>query len=166
MARVLCRPGFVGLMLHRRDGPILAHNLVRREAILWAIDEERLPAIARDCDPAEGLPDTITTAPTRGATLFGERSAAWEIAEAIRRTLTMGAGDDTRGRAATLDEITERARSELARIGSLEAACDRAADRERLEREWRGAGFAVLGHNPVTGPDGLDFAEFHWLVRE
>lgn len=41
-ARVLRNGGTLAILTHRQDGPILAHNLKRREQIRWVIDEKKL----------------------------------------------------------------------------------------------------------------------------
>ena len=135
LARVVSPGGKVGLMTHRLDGPILAHNVSRRAGIAWAIEEHKLVSKAKGSlrmramgGPA--VPPLIANAPLEGAAEHGEGSAAWEIAEAIRQTLAMGARDHPGRVAATLDEIGKQAENEMGRIASLEAACVAAASPE------------------------------------
>jgi len=165
-ARVLRPGGRLALLTHRKDGPILAHNLARREAILWAIEKRDLPTIAKNSLRLRQLglapmPEAVQAAPAQGAAQFGAQSAAWEIAEAIRRTPIMGARDHPANVAATIDAIVEQARNELGRIASLEMACEATAHRASFDRAIEAAGFARQHHEEVIDPQsGRCFADF------
>ena len=167
-ARVLKRGGSVGLICHRPDGPIVAHNAKRRDAILWALEEKDLISAARKAAlmrPAQGLaggmpmvgapvlgsglgraapaalPQEIAAAPAQGAALFGQHSAAWEMAEAIRQTLILGQRAPAAQVVQALDDIAAQARNELGRIASLEAAASTAGDGAPVIAAMRDAGF-------------------------
>ncbi|SMQ62164.1 Methyltransferase domain-containing protein [Altererythrobacter xiamenensis] len=153
-ARVLGKGGTLAILTHRQDGPILAHNLKRREQIRWAIDEKNLPDIARKSLQLRGrgiftIPTAIQQAPEEGARLHGPQSAAWEIAEALRQTLAMSRHDHPANVARLIDTMVFHARNELGRIASLEAACATTADEERFTAAIEAAGFEPTGIEPV-----------------
>ncbi len=168
IARVLKAGGKAGLMTHRGDGPILAHNLARRDAIAWAIDDEALVEKAKKSLALRalghlGAPPALTAAPAHGAQKFGEQSAAWEIAEAVRQTLVMGARDHPANVAATLDRIAGQARNELGRIASLEKACRKADSEDGLAEAFYNAGLTQTAINELAEPGEPAFAQFRVL---
>lgn len=170
IARVVRRGGLVGLLTHRGDGPILEHNLRRREAIRWAIEEKDLVGTARrslDLRSASGsVPPLLAQAPAEGARRFGEGSAGWEIAEAVRRTLVLGVRDHPANVARLLDTIAARAANELGRIASLEAACAQADDAAALARAFTAAGIEPIETRDVAEQGaGRPFAHFRLLRR-
>lgn len=170
LARVLAPDGSAGLMTHRQDGPILAHNLERRAQIRWAIEEKNLPEIAiRSLElravGVSDIPAAILSAPQEGAARFGPRSAAWEIPEAIRQCLVMGRGDNPANVTRLIRTIAAKASNELARIASLEAACAQTADEEGLVQALRSAGLIQVSAEPVSEAAGHPpFADFR-LIR-
>ena len=157
LARVTRSGGLVALRTHRKDGPILEHNLNRRAAIDWVLHDQGLIEKAKGSLAMRNLgggpvPPLIAQAPEQGAAKFGAQSAAWEIAEAIRRTLLMGARDDPRRVAATLDEIARQAANEIGRIASLEAACGTAAS-DAFEPALADAGLESVSTVPLSEAD-------------
>ncbi|GAA4643167.1 hypothetical protein GCM10023115_11270 [Pontixanthobacter gangjinensis] len=169
VARVLKPDGLVGLITHRIDGPILAHNLARREQIGWAINEQDLIEVAKGNLKlrATGL-QTVSTkvmnAPALGARQFGQGSAAWEIAEAVRQTLSLGARDHPANVARLLDTILGHARNEIGRINSLEAACKQTADAEGFLSAVNAAGLEQLSAEPMNDRvSDRPFADFRML---
>lgn len=143
--RVLAPGGSVALMTHRLDGPILAYSLARRDQIRWAIEEESLPDRAKRSlllrqSGVAIVPPAIVEAPMRAAQRFGQGSAGWEIAEALRRTLAWSGGDHPVQIGTAIDAITMQARHEMARIDALEQACHRMADAERFAAALRRVG--------------------------
>ncbi len=165
-ARVLRDDGVLAILTHRQDGPILAHNIKRRAQILWAIEEQGLPELAkRSLQLRRGglavVPEAITVAPAQGAAAHGAQSAAWEIAEAIRQSLVMGARDHPANVARLIDTIVSRARNELGRIASLEAACATTADEATFAHALEMAGFEALANEPLTeSGQTTPFADF------
>lgn len=147
LVRVL-RPGAViGIMTHRIDGPILAHNVKRKQQIEWALNDQSLIAIAKQSLAMRdrGLPlssPKLVEAPAEGARLFGPASAAWEIAEAIRRTMVLGSGHPSAHVAQTLNMIADQAANELGRIASLQAACETTSDDRAFQSALEQGGLA------------------------
>lgn len=164
--RALREGGTLAILTHRQDGPILAHNLKRRAQIQWAIEEQGLPELAkRSLQLRSGglavVPLAISEAPAKGAAEHGAQSAAWEIAEAIRQSLAMGARDHPANVARLIDTIVSRARNELGRIASLEAACATTADEAQFDAAICEAGFEVVDNVPlVEAGKGQPFANF------
>ena len=168
IARVSQDGALVGLITHRGDGPILAHNVERRDAIRWAIDEEKLVEVARKSLALRyfglhGAAPGIARAPAEGARRFGPRSAAWEIAEAIRQTVEMGARSDPAVVAATLGQIETQARNELGRIDSLERACGTFADEQAVEGLFAESGLELIETRDLSEAGAPPFAHFRLL---
>lgn len=162
--RVL-KPGSpVGLMVHLGDGPILAHNLRRKEQILWTKVEKALFARVREMlrqqnpDFQEAIAYARNMA-VLGAARFGEGSVAWELPEAVRRTLFMANGGTDEKLFATLDLIEDQAEAELGRIASLTEACAASDNREHLLAGFQKAGRKPLDVVPVRLPDEPPFAD-------
>ncbi|MXO84635.1 methyltransferase domain-containing protein [Altererythrobacter aurantiacus] len=149
LARVLANDGVAALLTHRQDGAILEHNLARREAIRWALEERAAVEVGKRhlglrSVGIGGAPATLSDIAQEGAKQFGPRSPAWEIPEAVRQTLTLGARDHPANVGAMLNTIAAKARNELARIASLEAACARTANAEAFEGALAEAGLTQL----------------------
>jgi SAM-dependent methyltransferase len=169
VARVLRPGGLAAMMTHRADGPIVAHNRERRRQIEWAIDERDLPGVARRSLQLRQvgiatIPREIATAPAEGSRLFGERSAAWEIAEAVHRTLAYGQRGSPTAIAGVLDEIVAKARNEAGRIASLEAAAAAAGDRDKIPGALIEAGLElVTTEELLDGRSERPFADLRML---
>lgn len=172
IARVLSPKGIVGLMTHRIDGPILAHNRQRRAQFEWVLHEQDLISIAKRslhlrANGVAIIPVQVAQAVAEGVRRFGPQSAAWEIPEAIRQTLILGARDHPAGVAATLDTIAERAANEIGRIQSLDDACNCTDDAERLAQAFDTAGLKVTTITPLVEGEGKQpFADFRLLHRK
>lgn len=165
IARVLAPGGSVGLMVHRGDGPILEHNLARRAAIDWVLEEQRLGAILRQAlDAPNGGPDVAAQVAAAiglvGAKRFGEDSPGWEIPEALRRALLMGAQAGRDAILATIAEIEARAANEVGRVASLERACGVADQREALTAAFAANGLTLRSSSDVCEPSGRALASF------
>jgi hypothetical protein len=170
VARVLKPHGRVALVTHRVDGPLLAHNQRRRQGLLWALEEAKLIEKARASLSLRamglGVPPALLSAPAEGARLFGTGSAAWEFAEAVSQTLSLGRRDNDQAVNATLATLEAKARSEIARVESLAAACRAIADSEAFHAVADAAGFAVEPPRPLQEPGSTAaFANF-WLLRK
>lgn len=168
LARVLAPKGTIALVTHRKDGPILAQNLKRSGEIEWAILERRLPSVARQLiglRPGEPMPEPLAQAPALGRELFGPRSAAWEIAEALRMTVDMGRADDADKVAGLVNQIEDKARSEIDRIAALAAACERIADENAVSQAFAAAGLTQREIHPLRYAAGAaPFADFRLIV--
>lgn len=167
IARVLAPGGRVGLMVHRGDGPILEHNVKRRAAIRWAVEEKAVPAtvIRAATDPGGGVEAASQVAAALamlGAKAHGRETPAWEIPEAIRRAVVMGAerGADAAAICATIKAIAAQADNELGRIASLARACERADARQDLVAAFAAHGLAPGEPAAVTEPSGRTIADF------
>lgn len=145
IARVLTPDGIVGLLTHRIDGPIMAHNRDRRRQIGWLFERKNLFAFARNTLGARGqafaaTPMGIARIVQEAAQRFGAQSAAWEIAEAVRRVLILP-GRVSPGEIVTLlHQIESQAQNELGRIASLERACKTTEDAAAFEAAFASAG--------------------------
>jgi SAM-dependent methyltransferase len=165
IARVLAPGGSVGLMVHRGDGPILEHNLARRAAIDWVLGEQQLGVILRQAlDAPNGGPDVAAQVATAiglvGANRFGEDSPGWEIPEALRRAVLLGAEAGPESILATISEIEARAANEVGRIASLERACGVADRREALTQAFAAHGLSLQAKSDVCEPSGRALASF------
>lgn len=171
IARVLQTNGRLAILTHRQDGPILAFNLERRKHLCWVLDDQKLIELAKRSlslrvAGISAIPSKISQAPGEGARLFGASSVAWEIAEAVRQSLTLGQRDTAANVSALLDQIAAKAANELGRIASLEAACARTADNDGFLRGITAGGLAQLSIEPVTETDdAAPFADFRILAR-
>ncbi len=166
--RVVQPGGDVAMITHREDSPILAHNIARREQILWVIEEARLPEIAKRSLQLRQvgmavMPPEIAKAPEEGARRFGPQSAAWEIAEAIRRTLHFGRNDPPARTAMVIDQIVAQANNELGRISSLEMAARASGTGEKLSAVLEQAGLELQASEPLR--DGNAEQPFATLLR-
>jgi len=167
IARVLAVGGHVAIMVHRGDGPILEHNRRREAAIRWAIKENAVPATAIRAltDPRGGLNAAAQVAQALarlGEHAHGRSSVAWQIPEAVRRAVLMGAerGADNDTIIATIEAIAAQAANELGRIASLARACARADAREVLVAAFAERDLALAGTSMVADPSGRAFADF------
>ena len=167
--RVLRTGGSLGILCHRSDSPIVAHNRARAEQIGWALDDRAVIAAARealdDTDIAK-VPTQVAAAPGIGADRFGEQSPAWEIAEAVRRTMVARSSTPRSQVAQILDTIESEARNELARIASLEHAAGAAGNGRKLDEVVLAAGFAPRTQDPLyDGPGRAPFGTFLTYVK-
>lgn len=169
IARVLRPGGVAALMTHRMDGPILAHNRDRRMQIGWIFDRKDLFAVAHAAldhrtDAQAYVPPQVMQAVQEGAQRFGPASAAWEISEAVRRTLLLGPRATAAQVAATLDTLAEKARNEIGRINSLEEACRTTDEADTFSAALQSAGLQVTANTPLQDQEAVapfaDFREF------
>ena len=167
IARVLKKGGKIGLMVHRGDGPILEHNLARRAAIDWVLTEQQLgPTVLTALQsPVGGVNAAAQVAAAfglLGARRFGQDSPAWEIPEAMRRAILMGAnsGSGINGMIGVIREIEARAGNEVGRIASLTRACSVADKREVIAAAFAAQGFDQRAGQDVCEPSGRALASF------
>ena len=164
MLRVLEEGGPIGLMLHRGDGPILAHNRRREEQIRWVRQERRIIETTRKLLPDEGVvareaQALAASVAQEGREKFGADSVAWEIAEAVRLTLELAPRGTRQQLLATLAAIEEQSDNELGRIASLTNACASADDRSKLLAPFMDAGRGVVDVREIGLPGEPPFAD-------
>jgi len=165
IARVLAEGGRVALVVHRGDGPILAHNRQRRAELMWALKEKgaarkvrtRLKTDPQAIDAAVAFAERIAA---QGAKKFGESSPAWEIPEAIKRSCLMGRRFGASSIIETIGQIESHAANEVGRIGSLAKACATADRREAIYSAFEKAGLAHSETRELAEPSGRAFADF------
>ena len=170
IAKVMRDDGRAGLMMHRGDGPILAHNLARAAAIEWITDDKKLFERAMQAVRAgpqffQGFVSHCQGTARMGAERFGPRSPGWEIAEAIARSFHMEQRHRSGNLRQTLDAIRSQSRNELERISSLRRACAVADDGERLAKAFEIAGLTQVSLEPVQDAAGAAFATVHVLRK-
>jgi hypothetical protein len=95
-----------------------------------------------------------------GARRFGEDSPGWEIPEALRRAVLMGAEAGRDSILATIAEIENRAANEIGRIASLERACATADQRDALAAAFAAHGLSLHATSDVCEPSGRALASF------
>ncbi|MCH2487329.1 MAG: class I SAM-dependent methyltransferase, partial [Erythrobacter sp.] len=169
IARILAPGGTVGLMMHRGDGPILKYNTLRREQLEWALSDRAIvsrtrASIGDGTNFAAALPYAAETA-EKGMELYGQTSPAWEISEAVRRTLLMG---ERAGRGFVLDTlgaIESQAGNEIGRIRALMRACAVADDRGPIIDTFETCGIELANTTAVEDEAGLPFADFLALAK-
>lgn len=125
LARVL-RPGaHVRMIVHHQESPIVAHNLARREALIWACRAGGLADKAK-AFAASGLavavPPALRQAPAEAQRLFPGQSVAAEFALGIVQRLELVRARGAAAALAGLAAMEEEARGEIERIGLMERA--------------------------------------------
>ena len=164
LLRVLQPDGRIGLMVHRGDGPILAHNRKREEQIRWVKEDRRLfeevraliPTGAVRADDARQLADAIAA---EGRDKFGPGSVAWELAAAVGQTLELAPRGTHQKLTDTLAFIDRESENELGRITSLAEAFAAADDRASLPQPFHEMNREVIGEGQVSLPDEPPFAD-------
>jgi SAM-dependent methyltransferase len=166
--RVLRPGGLIRMIVHHRDGPILPHNLARREALLWVIGESGLIGRARTFAAARQvaqlpIPEAFADAPRLAYARFPSATAGAELAEAVRRTLEMSRGRPAGEVNEVLAALEQRALAEIVRVDSLErAACDESRIKALVDL-LEGAGVVMDAPKPLVA-NGVS-APFAWLVN-
>lgn len=166
VARVLKPGGRLLFMIHRRDGPIVAHNLPRRDALGWALMKSGYLDAAKALAAARRLaalptPPSFRAAPQEAARLYPGQPVAGEFLQAVLQTLELSRGAPAEEALGVLAALEDKARNEIDRIDSLDrAACD--ADRFGiLTEELRSAGLAIEAPGTLSERSGRPFA---WLL--
>ncbi|HSJ77995.1 MAG TPA: class I SAM-dependent methyltransferase [Erythrobacter sp.] len=165
IARVLASGGVVGLMVHRGDGPILEHNRTRQAGIDWVLVEQRLGKVMTEAlvSPQGGPQVAAQVAAVfarLGADRFGQNSPAWEIPEAMRRAVLLGANAGVESITATLHDIEARAQNEIGRIASLTRACAVADQRDTITAAFSAQGLELREESMIAEPSGRAIASF------
>lgn len=164
ISRLLAPGGTIGLIVHRGDGPILEHNASRRAQIQWVLNEiDLITSIHAMLNTGNGMASAValaTETAKAGARQWGEGSAAWEIPEAVRRTLLFSGRGSRAQLDTTLAQISFQASNELGRIESLGRACFAADDREELLAGFEPARLQLKSTVVLREPGGRAFADF------
>jgi hypothetical protein len=169
IARVLKAGGKVGLLTHKIDGAIMAHNARRRDGLRWALEDKAVIRTARAGLALRRLgvtvPPGVASAPAEAQARFGAGSSAWEISEAVVQTLQLGRNAADAELVETLETLETKALNEIGRIDSLESACRQVANVERLEACFACNGLRVTDKKPLYVSQGeLPFADA-WILR-
>ena len=167
-ARVLQPNGILALVTHRADGPIVSHNRKRSAGISWAIETKRLADMAKSLISGAAqvtARQELAEAPKEAQARFGTKSAAWEIAEAIRRMVSASSPSSRDKDLGLIDVIAAKARGEMARIAALEAAADAVSDRAAFISLLETHSLALAAASPLLlGPDKVAVADI-WILR-
>lgn len=164
VARVAALEAKLGLMVHRGDGPILEHNLTRRDQIRWVLDDHGLidkvmAGLTLGAGAAQAIMPMINSTVQEAARLFGQGSVGWEIPEAIRQSLVLGARDTRSGLVGMIKTIEAKARNEITRIEALQGACRTADMRDAIEQQLTEVGFIDITTSRIDDPSGQAFAD-------
>lgn len=160
--RVLAPSGQLRMIVHRRGGPIVAHNVARRHALHWAVVESGVLSRAKAAVAARQLvpipiPHAFRAALGEAGRRYPVQSVAAEIMQGILQALEAG-GPVGLGH---LEFIEKNAAQELARLDALDRV---AADSERIAamaNEMRAANLRVDDPRPLVDRSGSAFA---WLI--
>jgi SAM-dependent methyltransferase len=170
LARVLKVGGKAGLIMHRLAGPIMQHNRIRRDGLRWALHDKDVIGKARAGLALRRLgvavPPIVAVCPTEARAHFGSGSAAWELCEAVVQTLTLGRHESDLNLLETLKTLEAKARNEIARIDSLEGACEAAADLNRLKNLFARNGLRLDKHLKLHHGPGSDAFADAWLLHK
>lgn len=169
IGRVLRPGGRTRFIMHHSSGPILAHNLARREALHWAahtsgyLDRALAFARARALGPLP-TPPSFRAAVTEARQKFPAGSVAEEFVTAILQTLDLGRRWPLRDALEVLGKLRREANNEMARIDSLErAACDE--DKiELVQRQLRANRLAGGGEPRLLFETSKRGSPFGWLL--
>jgi SAM-dependent methyltransferase len=169
IARILKPGGTIGLMMHRGDGPIVAHNRIRCEHLEWALDTKNVvgrtrAALDDGSDLSEATRYADATA-SEGLERFGQTSPGWEIPEAVRRTLMMGARAGPKFIRDTLDAIDAQSANEIGRIKALMRASAVADDRQTILDRFGKVGIDLVDTRTIESEPGQPCADFLTLSR-
>jgi SAM-dependent methyltransferase len=167
VGRLLSPGGTLGLLVHRSDGPIVAHNLPRRDALRWALAPGGYLAKARGLVAARRIADIPTppafrSAPDEAQRLFPGQSVGHEFLTAILQTLDMGRGKPTHESLEVLATLESKASNEIARIETLERAARSPEGIARIAGELRDAGIDVAEPAPIA--ERTSGRAFAWYV--
>jgi SAM-dependent methyltransferase len=166
VARVLKPGGRFLFIVHDRGGPILSHNLLRRNALRWVLSEAGYLNKASALVQARRFaslptPPLFRDACAEASRLLPGQSAAGEFLQALFQTLELSRSASASEALAALAELESKARFEIARIDALDrAACDAEQLMVKVE-ELRRAGLSVDVPAVLTEQLGKPFA---WVL--
>jgi SAM-dependent methyltransferase len=167
VARVL-RPGSrFAFLVHHADGPIVAHNAPRRQALEAVIEGSDLLARARSLVAARAI-GPLPTPASFAATVrelqarFPRQPVAAEFAAAVLQTLELSRGKSAGDALETLAELERRGRNDIGRTRALMAAARDADGISAMHEVLSSAGLACEQPQPVREASGTQ--PFAWLV--
>ena len=158
-ARVLVPGGRYAFLVHHREGPVVAHNAGRADALRWAVvdsgilDRARALAKARTA-LALPTPPAFRDAIGDAARLFPGQPVAAEIAQAALQALSLQPHHSL----AMLDEIGSKGAGELVRLEALAGAARDESGAQVLVEQLREAGLQADPAKPVLNRAGRPFA--------
>lgn len=160
--RVLAPSGQLRMIVHRRDGSIVAHNAARRQALHWAVMESGVLSRAKAVLAARRsvpfpIPDAFRTAPGDANRRYPGQTVAAEVMQGILQALEAGGSVGL----AHLDHIEQGAAEELARLSALDRAAANAKRIAAMADEMRAADLRVDDPQPLVDRFGMPFA---WLI--
>ena len=159
--RVLSPGGRFLFLVHRSDGPVVAHNRRRAEALRWAVAESGLIERAQSLAAARRTlplptPQSFTEAVREAAARFGQDGVAAEIAQAVAQSL--GPGVSPADSLAALGAIQRKAEGELLRLEALASAARDEFGAGTLVEELRSAGLVAEAATTVANRSGEPYA--------
>jgi SAM-dependent methyltransferase len=151
------------LMVHRRDGAIVEHNLRRLEALSWILDQSEYLKKARALVRARrsiALPTPVLfqSAPAEMTQRFPGQTVGAEFLTAVYQTLQLGLGGPVEAALDTLDALESNARNEISRIESLDQAARGKQEIEQLIEELTNAGFSMQPAESISERSGRPIA--------
>ena len=167
LARVVHEGGALLLMIHHRGGPLVSHNMVRREALRWArapggILEKAQAFAATGLRAGLAVPPYFRAAVVEAQQLFPGQSAAPELAMGILQRLEHGRGAPGEA-VAMLGDLRLEAEGEVQRLTLMEIAARDEAGIAALAGELAESGFAM--GDPRIMPELASGAPLAWLLR-
>lgn len=166
VARVSRPAGRLAIIVHDADGPIVAHNSARRDALGWALDtwlDRARSLVAARRVAAIETPSLFREAPAEARRLFPDQSAAHEVTSAILQTLDLGRRAPPAQSLEVLGTLEARARNEIGRIDQLCLAARDSVGIERMAGDLRDAGFEIEQPDRLRERPGA--RPFAWLLR-
>lgn len=167
IGRVLRPSGKLQLIVHHRSGPIVAHNMPRRESLAWASSPDRYLEKARALVRARAraqlaTPEFFREGPQEARRRYPSEAVATEFLAAILETLELGRAAPPSESLEVLRALEERAGNEIARIDALDrAACD-ADDIETILGELGAGGVETAAPREIFEANAQQ--PFAWLL--
>ena len=168
VARLLKPEGRFAAIIHRADGPILAHNLPRRAGLQWVLDQNDLIGKARNYVRSRAMlrapvPPLFHEKPTQAELEFGTASTAWELSQAIYNTLYGGQHRPNAQVLSILQELEIKAQNEIGRITALENAVRSETQFSELCDIIKGHGLQIARAGPISR--FVQSSDFAWLIE-
>jgi ubiquinone/menaquinone biosynthesis C-methylase UbiE len=167
VARVLRPGGRFAFLVHHADGPIVAHNAPRKEALEAVIEGSDLLAPAKGLVAARAV-SQLPTPPSFAALVqelgrrFPRQPVAAEFAAAVLQTLELSRGKPVTEALDTLAELESRGRNDIGRIRALMAAARSPDGIAGMLDTLRAAGLECAPVETVRETEGRQ--PFGWLV--